>query len=379
MLRVKLRRSALAGLLAVFLAISASACMGMPNPQGWASPVVDGSSVYLFTRKDRLAAIDFDANGRATTRWTFPDRDNPNQKKIRLEAVYATPILDDGRLYIGSFKGEVMAVSTADGELAWRNAAINGSIVGDPVLAGDILLFGTTENRLYALNKSDGATAPGWPAGGFDTGAPVWAPPAVANGVAYFATMRGEVRAIRLADRSEAWSEPFKVPGAVASIALLDDTRLFVAGLNRSVNILDTATGKAVAPMFQASDWVWNTPAFNEGIAYFGDFAGKVYALDITTGQARWTYSAPHNKIRSGPIVIGDALVVVDRDPIVHFLDLKTGAALNTVPLIDSGTVRADPTPDAATALIVTTKGKLFRADPKTRSVPDIPLGGDGE
>lgn len=372
---VNLRRSALAGLLAVFLAVTASSCMGMPNPQGWASPVTDGSTVYVFTKKDRLSAIDFDADGRATTLWTFPDRDNPKQKNIRLEAVYTTPVLDGDRLYLGSYKGEVMALSAADGELIWRDTAIHGGIVGGPVLDGDVLLFGTTENRLYALNKADGTTAKGWPAGGFNTGAPVWASPVVSDGIAYIATMRGEVRAIRMADRTDAWPEPFTIPGAIVSLRLLGDSRLFVAGLNRSVNILDTATGKAVTPMFQASDWVWNTPAFHDGVAYFGDFGGKVYALDITTGKTLWTSSSPTNKVRSGPLVIGDVLVVVDRDPVVHFLDLKNGSALNTVPLVDAGTVRADVTPGDATALIVTTKGKLFRADPKTRSVPDIPLG----
>lgn len=353
--------------------------MGMPSPQGWASPVAEGSTVFLFTKKDRLSAIDIDSSGRATTLWTFPDRDNPRQKGIRLEAVYTTPILESGRLYLGSYKGEVMAVSARDGELLWRTTSIDGSIVGGPVLSGETLLFGTTENRLYALNKADGSTAQGWPNDGLNTGAPVWAPPAVADGVAYYATMRGEVRAIRLSDRSEAWPEAFKVPGAIASLALLDDTHLFVAGLNRSVNILDPATGKPVAPMFQASDWVWNTPTLHEGVAYFGDFSGEVYALDITTGQPRWTYSAPKAKIRSGPLVLGDSLVVVDREPVVHFLDLKTGAALNTVPLLDSGTVRADLTPEETTALIATTKGRLFRADPKTRSVPDIPLGNEGQ
>ena len=372
------RRLALAGTLLVLFATLAASCGNVSNPQGWASPVVDGSTTYLFTKKDRLAAVKFTADGPASETWHFPDKNKQPQKGLKLEAVYTSPVLDGDRLYVGTYSGEVLAIATKDGELLKRNNQITGSIVGGPVLAGDLLLFGTTEGRFYALNKLDLQTAPGWPVGGIPFTDGIWAAPAVANGVAYVASMHGEVRAIRLADRSDAWPEPFKVAGAVAALQLLDDARLFVPGLNRKVSIVDTATGKATIPAFQASDWVWTRAAFKDNTAYFGDFSGKTYALDITTGQAKWTYSA-NKKVKGGPALLDNVLVLADRGPVVHFVDAQTGGMLNSVPLTGVGTVRADVIADGATALVVTTGGKLFRADPKTRSVPEVLLPGAGQ
>jgi len=377
-LPVRLPRLAVAGILLLLIATLATSCGAVFNPQGWASPLVDGSTTYLFTKKDRLAAIEFPADAPPRERWHFPNKDRPDQKKLKLEAVYTTPVLDGDRLYLGSYSGDIFAIGTRDGELLKHKSNFSGSIVGGPVLAGDLLLFGTTEGRLYALNKLDLQTASGWPAGGLAFGDAIWAAPAVANGVAYVATMRGEVRAINLADRTDAWPAPFRVDGAVAAIQLLDDSHLFVPGLNRNVAIVDVRTGQATIPPFKASNWVWTTPAFNDNTAYFADFSGKTYALDITTGNTRWTYAARHQS-KAGPALVGNVLVLADRDPTVHFLDAQTGGLLNTVPLTDAGTVRADVVSTGATALIITTRGKLFRADPATRSVPEITLGGGSQ
>jgi hypothetical protein len=74
---------------------------------------------------------------------------------------------------------------------------------------------------------------------------------------------------------------------------------------------------------------------------------------------------------------VDNTLVVVDRKPLVHFLDRATGANRNIVPLLDAGTVRADASlsADGKSAIIATTNGKLFRADPSATSITAIVVG----
>lgn len=374
---MKLPRPALAGLLLVLFALLAASCGTIANPQGWAAPVLDGSTTYIFQKKDRLAALDTAADGRTTVRWTFPDKTRPNQKDIKIDAVYGTPVLDGDRLYFASYAGELFAVGTKDGELIWRTHALSGSIVGGVVIDGDRLYVATTAGRFYALTKSDGKFAPGWPTGGLPSAEGIWAPPIIANGVAYLATMAGDIRAVTLADQSAAWPAPYRTPGAIASLALLGTDRLFVPGLNKTVTILDTKTGQPASPPFHASEWVWTEPAFRDGTAYFGDFAGKVYALDITTGTVRWTADAQH-PVKAAPALLDDVLVVVDRQPIVHLFDARTGAPLAAFPLLDSGTVRAPVVAAGSVAYIVTTGGKLYRVDGKARSVAEVTISTGG-
>ena len=115
----------------------------------------------------------------------------------------------------------------------------------------------------------------------------------------FVATMEGHVIALDRATGQEIWR--FEGTGAIPSITQLDDGRLFAAGLGKTVYILEMATGAATSEV-DVDDWVWNTPAFDGGVAYFGDFSGNVYALDITStsGAPTWVYETG-DKVKSGP------------------------------------------------------------------------------
>jgi hypothetical protein len=83
--------------------------------------------------------------------------------------------------------------------------------------------------------------------------------------------------------------------------------------------------------------------------------------------------------MKAGPVIIDDVLVVADRQPTVHFIRLSDGAGLNRVPLPeDAGTARADLVESEGRALVLTTDGRLFAADPATAPgrVDEITFGG---
>src|SRR5690606_37090665 len=131
-----------------------------------------------------------------------------------------------------------------------------------------------------------------WPEGGVRFGKGIWASPVLYGDNVLVASMDGEVAAIRVADASPAWAESFEADGAITELALIDTGGgevLFVPSIDRHVYLLDPATGQQVGG-FTAEDWIWTTPAFDPGsnVAYFGDFSGNVYALDITTSQLAW-------------------------------------------------------------------------------------------
>ncbi len=380
---MNLPRLAGAGLLLSALALLSAACGGDKNPEGWASPAVDSSAIYYFPDKDRVVGATLAPDGTASRAWSFPDKNKQGQKEIKFKAVYDVAIEAD-TLYFGSWDERLYAVNAKTGDIVWSTqAGIAGGIVSGPVVAGDALVFGTTDRRLYAVNKKDGSTYRGWPSDGllFDDG--IWAPPVVAEGQAgdkilYVATMGGEVHALKLSDRSTLWAKPFKVEGAIGDLAILDAGHLFVPSLDKHVYIVDTATGEPVGKGLKADDWVWTSPAFRDGIAYFGDFSGKVYALDITTPETPlWTYDAL-NKVKAAPVLAGDVLVVATRKPEVHFIGVADGARRgNVVPIDGAGTVRAGIVLRDGLALIATTRGRLYLADPTKYQVTELVVAGE--
>jgi len=68
------------------------------------------------------------------------------------------------------------------------------------------------------------------------------------------------------------------------------------------------------------------TPAYDQGILYFGTDAGKVYAIDAVTGKDVWTEPfIAGNKIWSSTVISGDTLYVVSFDKKLYALNLSNG------------------------------------------------------
>ncbi len=372
------RRAPLVGAVLLFLPLFA-ACVSVTNPDGWAAPVIDGQDVYVSTSKGHISAVTLQDGDSATARWTFPDKDIDADDKIEPEAIYGDPVVDGDRVYIATFSAGVFALNKADGRPVWplngTNASkIKGNIAGGLALANGILYFGTTEGRLYAWNASDGT--PAWPEPKrFDRG--IWATPVALGENLYVATMSGELHALSLADGSPAWIDPFVATGAIADLVALEDNRLFVPSINRHVYILNAEDGTVLAD-YRARDWVWTEPAVDGSRVFFGDFGGHVYGLDITSGPSQlWEpASVEGERVKAGAAVIGDVLVIADRSPTVTFINATTGEVLNRVPIDDAGTVRSNVHAGDGFAYVLTTKGRLYRANPQNYSVAEISLTG---
>lgn len=370
-------RRYVAGLALLAVALLATGCGGLTRPQGWASPAFNDSTAFVFLDKDRLSALDISGDGPATLKWEFPAEGATSTEDIDIEAAYGRPTIDGDRLYFSGHEGSVYAVNLESGLPAWQYDDVTGNITDGPTLAEGTLAFGTSEGRLYLLDAESGRPSAGWE-GGKTVGEPVWAAPVVLHGVVYVATMKGTVIAYSIEGGAEVWEEPFEADGAIASLTLVGDDTLFAPSFDKHVYLLDVATGEARFPeAFATTHWVWTTPAVEENIAYFGDLDGKIYALDITTNEMQW--AAPYDagdKVKSGPLVSGDTLVVVDHAPIAHFLSLDDGTAMGTFALPEASTVRADLAEEGDEIYAITTKGEFFRIDVETRTASEITVVG---
>lgn len=366
-----------AAFLAVAIALVATGCAGVANPEGWASPAVSEPSAYIVLKKDKLYAIELQDGSSGPTRWVFPDKNrHPDQDKLDLRAIYSTPVVEGDTIYLADYEAGVFAINAEDGSVRWRLRGddIEGNIVNNLGVSEELLSFGTTDGRVYVIKKADGSPAEGWDPKGksFDDG--VWATPVMQDDRIFVATMGGDLRALSLADGSEVWSAPFEASGGIAALRLLEKDRLFVPSLNKHVYIISSENGNVLGD-FKASDWVWTEPAVKGERVYFGDFGGNIYGLDITNGAEKvWEFAAGE-KVKSGPAIVenvrdvGDVLVVADNDPVVYFLSAETGERLNAVPLEDAGRVRADVTAFNERAYVVTTGGKLYAAEPDRLAV----------
>jgi outer membrane protein assembly factor BamB len=176
-------------------------------------------------------------------------------------------------------------------------------------------------------------------------GAPIYAPAAVRDGIAYIGTTGGMFYAVSLADGKFVWSFAAGRP-VFGGAAILDGALFFVCD-NGFLFKLDRASGKEIwrYDLGDASasrilphqivdnsgtfDWDSSapTPTLAEGAVYVGSGDGSVHAVDASTGKRIWR--APvKGKVRVTAIVDPSRVIVGTVENLLYALDRKTGAEL---------------------------------------------------
>ena len=132
-------------------------------------------------------------------------------------------------------------------------------------------------------------------------GAPVYAPVAVRDGVAYIGTVGGVFQAVRLRDHTLAWT--FSAGRPVFGGALVTDDAVYFACDNGYLFKLDRATGKEswrydlgdarVSRVLGHSavfdfDHAGPCPVIEGGVVYIGSGDGSLHAVDSASGSRLW-------------------------------------------------------------------------------------------
>ena len=154
--------------------------------------------------------------------------------------VEATPMIADGVIYVGTIDGSLLALHLPDGALLWEFAS-EGQISSAPMPAGyageDAVLFGSYDNYLYTLRRSDGSLL-----SKFETG--------------YY--LNG---AVAVADRYAAYG-----------------------GCDQWLRVIDLEAGVQTDSLLLDS-YVPGSPVFRDGAAYVGDYGGDVYGIALEDGK----------------------------------------------------------------------------------------------
>ncbi len=229
------------------------------------------------------------------------------------------------------------------GSLAWRTAT-NGTVRSSPAVTRDRVYVGSSDGRLYALDRTTGAVR--WH---YDAGSSVLSSPAVAGSLVLFARRDGVLVALDAGKGTPRWSVrtgaalpfPWGREGwdfYVSSPAISGGLAIFAAA-DGNVYALDVATGTqrwryAAGTLFRSS------PAVADGYVVVGGADGYLYALSLADGSLRWrgeTEGATldsekegfdRKTIQGSPAIAGGKVFVGSRDAYLYAFDLKTGQRL---------------------------------------------------
>ncbi|MCP4248762.1 MAG: PQQ-binding-like beta-propeller repeat protein, partial [bacterium] len=135
------------------------------------------------------------------TRTFFIDRD-PIHPRWRVEfpaAVKAGPVVVGDHVVVARTDGVVVALDRRTGQVVWTFAT-GGEILGTPAWSGQLLVFGSGDGSVYALDESGQRV---WV---FEAGAPVYGPPLIDAGLVFIGDNGGRLHALDLGTGRPRWT-----------------------------------------------------------------------------------------------------------------------------------------------------------------------------
>ncbi len=320
-------------LMAIVLAVLLAGCAQSRNAatQSWSGVAVEGDSTYVGTREGRLIRLSLDAGLAQIAPYQVPQPD----REQGFPALYGAPVVEDGRVYVGTYNGIVLSLD-ADSFGDARTFEIDGNdlakgIAGSVVPHNGSLVVAAAEDagegRLYVLEASSLVEQCRFPARNETPVGQLWTTPVVQNGIAYFGDQSKRVHAVSIGDCRPVWDQPAQLDGAVVAPPVITGAYLYLGAFDRAFYRVNLATG-APEKLFEANNWFWGAAVTDGTTMYAPNMDGNVYAYNIESGRVVWTYPGNDESepVLASPVLSDDELVYASDSGIMVVLDKQSGS-----------------------------------------------------
>lgn len=152
--------------------------------------------------------------------------------------------------------------------LKWKFKT-QGQIYASPVMYNNLIITGSCDSTLYALNKSNAAIV--WQ---FKSGGEIRSSVAIENSTVFFMCTDGLFYAVDAHTGKQKWT--FKTEGE---------------------------------KVYDAWDYYTSSPAVSKGVVYFGCGDGYVYALNGASGMLLWKYKT-NGIVHAAPTIADSAVLI---------------------------------------------------------------------
>jgi outer membrane protein assembly factor BamB len=195
--------------------------------------------------------------------------------------------------------------------VAWQQS-FRAAVTSSPAVAGDAVIFGGRDGRVYSVHRGSGEKQWTYTAQGG-----VGASPVVRGATVIAADYGGNVIRLRAGDGRVVWKRALR-------------------------------------------EKIVSTPAVTDERVLVGTVQGRIYALSLDTGRVLWKFSA-RGPVRGGIAHAAGTFIVPSNDGRLYALAEETGARRWMVPL--GGPVASTPASDGDIVVIGTARGDVMAID----------------
>lgn len=257
------------------------------------------------------------------------------------ESIESSAAIVGGTVFVGSQKGELVALNLENGSVYWKYAT--GSPIGEssPAYSGGVVYIGDLGGVLHAVNAPDGKGL--WT---FKAGNEIKSSPVVVGDRVLIGSYDEHLYCLSTRNGSVLWK--FKTNGPVHSTPSISGGLAFIAGCDEVFRAIRISDGKEMFSVSSGS-YTGASPALRAGSAFYGTFDNEVLGVNLEQRQIIWRYQHPVRKFPfySSAAVSPTRVVLGGRDKMVHGLTLAgkgvwtfaTRARVESSPAIAGGRV----------------------------------------
>lgn len=334
------------------------------------TPAVSGGVVYFGAYDGVFYALDASSG---TVKWKFQTGGEHRFTASHLHGVQpaaetmpdpfdcflSSPVVWNRRVYFGSGDGNIYALNTESGSLAWK--VKTGDVVhASPAIADGVLFIGSWDTFFYALDATTGQEK--WR---FKTGddpaihnqVGIQSSAVVADGTVYFGCRDSHLYALDAATGGKKWA--FGTDGAwvVASPAVKDGVVYFPTSDSSLLYAVDATSGRVLHSTAFNKWYIFSSPAIAGGTLYVGLSQGKLVARDLATFNSEWSFETDGMKER------GRAYTAPDGSPdieAIYHSDFYDDMVAGVRTILTMGAILSSPVVSGDVVYVSSGDGMLY-------------------
>jgi outer membrane protein assembly factor BamB len=215
------------------------------------------------------------------------------------EGFEGTPVIADGRVYVGDFEGNIRAIDLKDGRELWKVKTKDGFVTAAAFHEGRVVI-GDFSGQVYCMDAA--------------TGKQLWTremDQQVASGASFYrgdvllTLENGSMHTLNLSDGEPKWS--YATGDQLRSSATIWKDYCLLGGCDGRLHKIDLIKGEAIGDSIPLDAPTLSTPSVMGNIAIVPTQPGVVFAINVETNKVVWRFANEEmaDDIRSSPAMTG--------------------------------------------------------------------------
>lgn len=313
-------------------------------------PVIKDGQVFVTNKSGRVTAVTL-KNGYKLWQVNLKQR------------LSSAPAVDEGIIVLTSMRPQLIALEAESGNLIWR-AQLPNQVLASPAISQDRVVVKTIDGQILAFDLKTGHAL--WR---YDHGAPTLvlrpssAPKIIGNKV-FVGFSDGTLTALSLTNGRLLWERSIAFSKGVTQADQLIDIAADPE-LSKQVIYVAAYQGELAAISLQTGQILWQRPFSSySGLVlgrslYVTDSDGGLWSFNRSTGQLLWHSRLLQNRGLTAPAIMGDSLVMGDREGYLHWFAQADGHPLAHILVHDGASIAAAPRVAYPLVCVLTQQGGL--------------------